>query len=64
MSDPILFLEEGFISREAAQAVDSISHSASFERTLYRIQDFRINARMRMGPFFEAQFFLCASGLE
>jgi hypothetical protein len=64
MSNPILFLEEGFISREVAEAVDSIFLSANLKWTSYRIENLRLNASMRMGPFFEAPCSLFTSGLE
>lgn len=52
MSDPILFLEEGFVSREAAEGVDSIFRSAHFEWTIYRIEDLPFNAKDAYGAVF------------
>ncbi len=59
-----MFVEEGFIFREVAEADDSIFLSANFKWTMNRIENLRFNASTRMGPFFEALCSLYTSGLE
>jgi hypothetical protein len=55
VSNPILFLDEGFISREVVAAAESSCFSANLQWTMNHIENVRFNPSMHMGPFFEAR---------